>query len=387
MNRVILGALIAAACAAATTRNASAADGYDDTGAWYVSALGQYTLLDDKRVSKDNVGFQIGLGYDFAPYLAGEIAVGAGSFRVKGSGASEKLATTSLDVLYKLAPVTSMFRPYVIVGAGGMSDNIGRVSANHDQWLAEAGVGLLTGLGSQSGSTRLQFRTEAKYRYEFVRNAPDIPNNPRDVVFGVGLQLMFGAPTPPPPIARALPPPAPESALTPPPPPPPPPPEPCHAPAGFQVDANCRIIEQTLVVRAVDFEFNSSRLTEPARETLDEVGAALQKQPDMQVEIQGYTDSIGADAYNLNLSQKRAAAVKAYLVSKGLSDTSLTAKGYGKVDPIASNATKEGRAQNRRVAFAVTNAPAHVTVVTKDATDASTEAAEKTDPTAVKPKQ
>jgi uncharacterized protein GlcG (DUF336 family) len=65
----------------------------------------------------------------------------------------------------------------------------------------------------------------------------------------------------------------------------------------------------------------------------------------------------------------------------------LTAKGYGKADPIASNATKEGRAQNRRVAFTVTDAPAHVKVVTKDATEASTEAAEKSDPTAVKPKQ
>jgi OOP family OmpA-OmpF porin len=242
-------------------------------------------------------------------------------------------------------------------------------------------------LGSQSGSTRLQLRTEAKYRYEFIRNTPQIPNNPGDVVFGVGLQLMFGAPTPPPPVARALPPPPPPEPAPSPPPPPPPAPEPCHVPAGFQVDADCRIIEQTLVVRAVDFEFNSLRLTEPARETLDEVGAALRKQPDMQVEIQGYTDSIGTDAYNLHLSQKRAEAVKAYLVSKGLSEASLAAKGNGKADPIASNATKEGRAQNRRVAFAVAHAPAHVNVVTKDATDASTQAAEKTDPTAVKPKQ
>jgi OOP family OmpA-OmpF porin len=107
----------------------------------------------------------------------------------------------------------------------------------------------------------------------------------------------------------------------------------------------------------------------------------------MQVEIQGYTDSIGTDAYNLSLSRKRAQAVKEYLVGKGLSDSSLTAKGYGKADPIASNTTKEGRAENRRVAFSVTNAPSHVKVVTEDASDASTEAAEKTDPTVVKPKQ
>jgi OOP family OmpA-OmpF porin len=128
------------------------------------------------------------------------------------------------------------------------------------------------------------------------------------------------------------------------------------------------------------------RLTEPAQETLDEVATALLKQPEMQVEIQGYTDSIGADAYNLNLSQKRADAVKAYLVSKGLNSTALTAKGYGKADPIASNATRDGRAQNRRVAFAVSSAPEHVKVVTNDATDASTEAAKQKDP-AVTPKK
>jgi outer membrane protein OmpA-like peptidoglycan-associated protein len=152
-------------------------------------------------------------------------------------------------------------------------------------------------------------------------------------------------------------------------------PAPCKAPAGFQVDANCRIIEQTVIVRAVDFEFNSVRLTVPAQQTLDQVAGALAQQPDLRVEVQGYTDSIGKDAYNLQLSQRRADAVKSYLISKGANGTTLTARGYGKANPVVSNDTPEHRAQNRRVAFEVTSGLPNVKVEVKPATPESTEAA------------
>jgi hypothetical protein len=75
------------------------------------------------------------------------------------------------------------------------------------------------------------------------------------------------------------------------------------------------------------------------------------------------------------------------LVSKGVHETVLTAKGYGKADPIASNSTAEGRAQNRRVAFVVTNAPAHLKVVTEDASAESTEAAKQPVKTKKEPPQ
>ena len=156
---------------------------------------------------------------------------------------------------------------------------------------------------------------------------------------------------------------------------PPPPPPVCNPPAGFKVDANCHIIEQSLIIRAVDFEFNKAVLTVPAQQTLDGVASALVAQPDLNVEIQGHTDSIGSAAYNLKLSQRRADSVKAYLVSKGVNGAELTAHGFGKTKPIASNDTAEGRAQNRRVEFEVTNAPAHVKVLNEGATAASTDAA------------
>jgi OOP family OmpA-OmpF porin len=86
------------------------------------------------------------------------------------------------------------------------------------------------------------------------------------------------------------------------------------------------------------------------------------------VEIQGYTDATGAVAYSMKLSQARADAVRSYLVEKGVRESSLTARGFGPDNPIATNGTATGGAQNRRVTFSVTNAPEHVKVDTEAAT-------------------
>lgn len=368
MKRVILCGLTAVAAGAGS---AAVAGTYDDTGAWYIAPMAQYDLLDDRRATEDGPGEAISIGKNFQSQWAAELGASNGSFKFKHAyGGNEELSAFTVDFIRKFFP-DSIVRPYVLFGGGEENDRITQ-QPTADGWVAEAGVGLLTGLGDQTGSTRVQLRTEAKYRREFIQNTAYIPNNPGDVVLAVGLQVSFGNPTPPPPPVAAAPPPPVAAA----PPPPPPAPPPCNPPAGFQVDANCHIIQQTLVVRAVDFEFNSTHLTLPAEQTLDAVATALIAQPELAVEIQGYTDSIGGDAYNLKLSQKRADAVKDYLVSKGLSGSALTAKGYGKANSIADNRTAEGRAQNRRVAFDVTNAPAHVKVVTKDASAESTEAAE-----------
>ena len=89
---------------------------------------------------------------------------------------------------------------------------------------------------------------------------------------------------------------------------------------------------------------------------LDQAADTLKRYPDMQVQIDGYTDSIGSQAYNLKLSERRAEFVKNYLIAHGVSASQIVAaKGYGKEDPKASNATADGRAQNRRVEFKVEN--------------------------------
>ncbi|MCL7972352.1 MAG: OmpA family protein, partial [marine benthic group bacterium] len=88
--------------------------------------------------------------------------------------------------------------------------------------------------------------------------------------------------------------------------------------------------------------------------TLDEVGQALSTRPEASVEIQGHTDAVGAAAYNMQLSQRRADAVRDHLLANfELDPAQLTAVGLGEADPIASNEDEEGRARNRRVQFVI----------------------------------
>jgi OOP family OmpA-OmpF porin len=153
-----------------------------------------------------------------------------------------------------------------------------------------------------------------------------------------------------------------------------------NTPHGFRVDADGCIIEQTTILRTINFVFNSDRLTAPAQDTLNGVAAALIGQPSLDVQIAGYTDSIGSEKYNHKLSHERATSVRTYLISKGVTAENLKAQGYGESNPVASNDTPEGRAENRRVEFIVLNKPAHVNVKSGEPTEASKDAAESGEP-------
>jgi outer membrane protein OmpA-like peptidoglycan-associated protein len=106
---------------------------------------------------------------------------------------------------------------------------------------------------------------------------------------------------------------------------------------------------KNLVLQGVNFEFNKSRLTLDAQKVLDFVAQSLKENATATIEIGGYTDDKGSAAYNQRLSLARARAVRAYLIQRGVPADQLTAAGYGEARPVASNATEEGRAQNRRV--------------------------------------
>ena len=125
------------------------------------------------------------------------------------------------------------------------------------------------------------------------------------------------------------------------------------SPAGQAVMTNGCAAEQSVVLDGVNFEFNSAKLEVNAQRLLDRVGQSLRDSPTFIVELQGHTDNIGTDAYNLILSQDRANAVKAYLIGKGVEPERMVARGYGERQPIADNSTDEGRTRNRRVEMKV----------------------------------
>ena len=140
---------------------------------------------------------------------------------------------------------------------------------------------------------------------------------------GVSMKWSFKQAAPPPP-----PPPPPPVAQAPPPPPP---------------------TKEKIVLRAVHFDFNKANIRPDAQPILDEAARILKQHSDIYVVVAGHTDSVGSDAYNMKLSKSRAEAVKRYLVDHGIAASRITGEGFGKREPVASNATAEGRAQNRRV--------------------------------------
>ncbi|MDH6252903.1 outer membrane protein OmpA-like peptidoglycan-associated protein [Chryseobacterium sp. H1D6B] len=113
-------------------------------------------------------------------------------------------------------------------------------------------------------------------------------------------------------------------------------------------------IKVTMNESIVNFAFDSSNLTSVAQTNLDKLAQVLADNPDTNINIYGYTDSKGADDYNMKLSERRANAVKTYLAGKGIASNRMIAKGEGETQPVASNDTDEGRAKNRRVEFAIT---------------------------------
>ena len=122
---------------------------------------------------------------------------------------------------------------------------------------------------------------------------------------------------------------------------PPPPPSPPPAPAPP--------VQTKMILRGVNFDFDKANIRPDAVPILREAANVLKENANLKVSVEGHTDSVGSEEYNLKLSLRRANAVKQFLVKEGIAESRLTTRGFGESQPVASNETEDGRAQNRRV--------------------------------------
>jgi OOP family OmpA-OmpF porin len=125
-------------------------------------------------------------------------------------------------------------------------------------------------------------------------------------------------------------------------------------PKGAEADDKGCVKIEKVVLRGVNFATGSAKLLPAASGTLKSVAEAMKVGTKLEVEIQGYTDSVGEEGKNQRLSERRAKSVKDFLVKEGVDEGRLSTKGFGEADPVDTNDTAEGRANNRRVAFKVT---------------------------------
>jgi OOP family OmpA-OmpF porin len=125
-------------------------------------------------------------------------------------------------------------------------------------------------------------------------------------------------------------------------------------PKGDRVDASGCSFKNEIKLPGVVFETNSADLKPESIPVLEGAVSTLKRYPDLKIEVAGHTDSRGSDAFNLDLSSRRAQSVLDYLKDGGVTNT-LTSRGYGERQPVASNNTDDGRQQNRRVVLRVLN--------------------------------
>jgi outer membrane protein OmpA-like peptidoglycan-associated protein len=123
----------------------------------------------------------------------------------------------------------------------------------------------------------------------------------------------------------------------------------------FNVILQTRDTVRGLIVNMDDVLFDTAKfsLRPLAREKLAKVAGIVSGHPGLRLDVEGHTDSVGGDDYNQQLSEQRGATVRDYLTGQGMATGSVTSKGFGKTQPVASNETVQGRQQNRRVELVI----------------------------------
>lgn len=315
------------------------------------SAFGVYMEPDSDRTDEYGSAVRLSYGIRLDEHWWVEPQGFAGIIETGESGSTDYYQQgLGADLTYRFSSGKE-FTPYGLVGAGVSRNDVANNDSSELGGFANVGLGLMTSPITQSG---LRIRGDARYLYD------SFDGGQSDIQFSVGLTVPIGA-TRQQVVERIKV--VEREVLV----------EKDFADSdgdgvvdgvdqcpntleGLEVDSvGCVKTdkEQSVVLLGVTFDFNSDRLTANARDLLVRTADALKGQPDLSVELAGHTDSVGAEEYNRQLSQKRAESVRNYLIDLGVSPDQLTATGYGESDPVRSNETEEGRERNRRVEFNV----------------------------------
>jgi OmpA-OmpF porin, OOP family len=332
-----------------------AASAGDEVGHWYVSPyLGGISPDKDWAPAGSAPLYGFDVGKNFSPAWSGELDLNGSSIKLRDEPGHFHLYGGALDVL-RVFNRGATFAPYVSLGAGVTRFNPSSEQglSSHTNFMVQGGVGVFIKLWENADASRsFALRPDIKARWT------DVNSSPVDLLYVLGLTFTFGPGRAPPPAAVAAPPA--------PPPPPPPPAKPAsrcpETPPGVAVDEYGCPIKGDVVLEGVNFETDSAVLTAASKPILDQVAKGLREHPRLRIEVQGHTDSTGSARHNLGLSERRADAVRDYLKSQGVPAAQMTAKGFGETQPVASNATAEGRAKNRRVVMHVLDNPGDVTI-------------------------
>lgn len=273
---------------------------------WYLGmTASNYNLDSERALVSDIEGSQVGLqvGKNINDSLAIELGYGA-------NVGNDDFDVASLNGVLWLTDPAATWRPYVLLGINRYDFNeASNLAAGHDDNSRQ----LIFGLGVGTMLTdHYQLRAD-------VRGMGGLDEEAEDVGFQLSINRSFGST-----IVR----------------------QPVTLPA----------VEQQPEMRAVtislnvQFEFNKATVLAVYGEQLQSIASAMRVHSDIELVLEGHTDSRGSDAYNIDLSSRRAAAVKQKLADDyGIDADRISSVGYGESRPIASNQTKEGRARNRRV--------------------------------------
>lgn len=359
MNKKLLCA--AMLCGLGVAQAASAQE-FDDR--WYLTGSTGFNMQDSDRTTNDAPFLGLGLGKFISPNwsLDGEL-----NYQNPNFDANKDLNWSqygiSLDLRRHFIQEGRGWNPYILAGLGYQRseeefDNFPSPDSPGERedgnLAAKVGVGLQTTLDKRVG-----VRAEIAYRADFDDSSVAAPDESwfGDVLASVGVIIPLG------PKATVAPPPAPAPA------------GPSCADldddgdgvnncddrcpgsqAGQTIGPDGCPVPVSIDLKGVNFDFDKSTLRPDAVAILSEATEILKRYPDLRVEVAGHTDSVGTDAYNQGLSERRAKAVYDYLTSNGVDASRLVGpNGYGESRPIDTNETAEGRARNRRTELNVQN--------------------------------